>query len=257
MLNTDNSSFAPKYYRIYQDLLDKLNDGEFGAGERFPSEYELVKQYGVSRGTVLQAIKLLIQKGYLVREQGKGTFVSHKTIHQDPESLMGFTELMRKHNMRPSGRVFTNEVIPAPQSIRQIMELEEARQVVHLIRVRYGDEEPLIIEQSYFNYDCFEPLLEENLEDSSIYELLYKKTSHRLGEARQTIEATTVGPFEQQHLNLATGTPLLVIKRLIKLLDGTIFQYSEDIYRSDRISFSTVTHKFEDDHNISGLQDFS
>lgn len=249
----ERTTFTPKYFRIYEDLLGKLHEGEFKQGERFPSENELVNTYGVSRGTVLQAVKLLIQKGYLVREQGKGTFVSYKTIQQDPERLMGFTELMKRHNLKPSGRIFKKELQQPSEYIRHLMELGEEDQVVNLVRVRYGDDQPLIIEQSYFNYAYFEPLMSEDLEEGSIFKLLYQKTDYRLGEAQQTIEATTVGPFEQQHLNLAIGTPLLVIKRLIRLLDGNVFQYSEDIYRSDRISFATVTHQFEEDHDVESF----
>ena len=250
---SNDTSFKPKYYRIYEDLHQKLLAGDFEQGERFPSENELVERYQVSRGTVLQAIKMLIGEGYLRREQGKGTFVNFKKISQDPERLMGFTELMQKHDMEPSGRILTRKTLAPGQAVQKIMELKSNERVVHLVRLRLGDLQPLIIEQSYFNYTYFEPLLNEDLENQSIFRLLHEKTDYRLGSAQQTIEAKNAGPFEHQQLTVSIGTPLLVIKRLVRLTNGSCFQYSEDIYRSDQISFSTTTHPFEDDHNADGL----
>jgi len=65
----------PKYYQIYEELLDQIRDGNFEENDRFPSDTELVQKFNVSRGTVREAVKLLLQQGYLIREQGKGTFV--------------------------------------------------------------------------------------------------------------------------------------------------------------------------------------
>src|SRR5580698_7221607 len=66
-------------------LLDSLLSGQLKVGDRFPSEPELILQYGVSRATVREAIISLEQDGWLKRLQGKGTFVNerpraHKTV---------------------------------------------------------------------------------------------------------------------------------------------------------------------------------
>ncbi|HKJ34833.1 MAG TPA: GntR family transcriptional regulator, partial [Balneolales bacterium] len=95
------SNLVPKYYQIYEDLLKDIREGKFQEGDRFPSDTELVERYQVSRGTIREAVKLLLQRGFLIRQQGKGTFVTYRKIQQDPEKLIGFTELMKKHNIKP------------------------------------------------------------------------------------------------------------------------------------------------------------
>ncbi len=249
---------VPKYYKIYEELVQQIRSGKFQEGELFPSDTELVKQYNVSRGTIREAVKLLFQQGYLVREQGKGTFVTYRRIQQDPDQLMGFSELMRRNNMEPSARVIEKEIVQPGPNLMQSMQLQPDEQVVRVVRLRYGDDQPLIVERSFFNYELFEPLMDKDLENNSIFDLLYEHTDTRLGDATQRIEAVTSGQSELELLNVELGTPLLLIKRLIKTADGRYFQYSEDVYRSDRISFATQTSPYEQGRDDLGLSlDFS
>jgi GntR family transcriptional regulator len=235
----------PKYFKIYEELLNQIREGKYKENDLFPSDTELVKKYDVSRGTVREAIKLLFQQGYLVREQGKGTFVTYKKIQQNPDRLIGFTELMRQHNLKPSATLIEKEVVHPPANISQMMKLSSNQKVVRIVRLRFGNNQPLIIERSYFNFDLFEPLINEDIEKNSIFDLLYDLTITRLGKAKQSIEAISAGQQEHQYLEVELGTPLLLIKRLIETNTGEHFQYSEDVYRSDRINFSTNTLPYD------------
>ena len=236
---------VPKYYKIYEELLNEIRSGKYQENDRFPSDTELVKKFNVSRGTVREAIKLLFQQGFLIREQGKGTFVTYKKIHQDPDQLIGFTELMHRHNLKPSAKIIQKEVTVPKANTRHLMKLNDSQKAARVVRLRLGNGQPLIIERSFFNYDLFEPIFDLDLENNSIYELLHKHTNTKLGEALQKIEAISAGNEEHQLLGVGLRTPLLLIKRLIKTTEGLIFQFSEDVYRSDRINFSTRTDPYK------------
>ena len=67
-------------YQLREIMFEKLNSGEWKEGEMIPSEHELCEEYGVSRITVREVLKELVQSGYLKRKQGKGTFVSKPTV---------------------------------------------------------------------------------------------------------------------------------------------------------------------------------
>lgn len=64
----------------YRQLADKIkNDilaGNFKPGQQIPIEDELVKIFAMSRNTVRQAIKLLVNDNYLIKIPGNGTFVT-------------------------------------------------------------------------------------------------------------------------------------------------------------------------------------
>lgn len=66
----------PKHKELRESLRAAILGGSFKAGDRLPSENELVARYGVSRPTVREALGALVQEGVLERFQGKGTFVS-------------------------------------------------------------------------------------------------------------------------------------------------------------------------------------
>ena len=66
----------PKYQQIKQNLLYEINNGKFLPGDKFYSEAELKRKYNVSGITAIKALQCLTNEGYLVRYQGKGTYVS-------------------------------------------------------------------------------------------------------------------------------------------------------------------------------------
>ncbi len=243
----------PKYYQIYENLLGQIKDGKFEEFDRFYSDTELVEKFNVSRGTIRESVKLLIQQGYLVREQGKGTFVTKPKIEQDSEKLMGFTELMKKNNIEPAAKIIKKDVVAPPLKLINLIDLDEKEKLVNIVRVRYGDDQPLIIERSYFDYDLFEPIFDQDLEANSIYELLYNYTDTRLGEAKQQISAVSAGEEEVDLLDVDYHDPLLLMKRLIKTRNDNFFQYSEDVYRSDRINFGTTTKPYDQHHDNQGV----
>lgn len=64
------------YEWLYETLRGHILDGQLRPGTRLPSTRELAKQYGLARGTILNAFELLKSEGYLQGSAGSGTFVS-------------------------------------------------------------------------------------------------------------------------------------------------------------------------------------
>lgn len=79
---------TPKYLTIKDDLKNQILNGTYTSGDKFYSEAELVKIYDASSITVIRAIKELVKEGFLVRYQGKGTYVSRKRVNK----LVRFTD---------------------------------------------------------------------------------------------------------------------------------------------------------------------
>lgn len=73
-----------KYELIQNDIADKIRRGIYRENERLPSEHELIKQWGVSRITVIKALTELSLSGYIYRVQGKVSFVAPFDSHLSP-----------------------------------------------------------------------------------------------------------------------------------------------------------------------------
>jgi GntR family transcriptional regulator len=100
----------------------------------------------------------------------------------------------------------------------------------------------------------FKPIYDFDLEQESIYDLLYKHTPYRLGNAVQDIEAVLASPKESELLSVDIGAPLLMMTRLILLKDGTPFEYTKDFYRADKLKFTIQTKSYEENENIFAIQ---
>lgn len=64
-----------KYKELAHELRTKIETGEYGVGQRLPSENQLAALTGYSRQTVRQAIGILERDGLASRMQGSGTYV--------------------------------------------------------------------------------------------------------------------------------------------------------------------------------------
>ncbi len=77
---TDRYSHQLLYATVRQRLLDDIARASTKPGNRIPTESELCAQYNVSRITIRKAISDLWQMGWLIRWQGKGTFVQSQKL---------------------------------------------------------------------------------------------------------------------------------------------------------------------------------
>jgi GntR family transcriptional regulator, arabinose operon transcriptional repressor len=77
-LPNDDGSFDPEptaHRRISDEIAARIESGQYQTGARLPSEPRLATEFGVSRGTLRQALASLRQGGYLDSIAGRGTFV--------------------------------------------------------------------------------------------------------------------------------------------------------------------------------------
>jgi len=240
-MSLDKSSFVPLYYQLADILRDKILNGEIRSGEIFPSENDLIREYGISRGTVREALRILGHEGLIERRKGIGTFVSAPKIEHETGDVIGFSRVMQMTGKTPSAKLLEIREFKAPYFVRKRLELEDGESVVFVKRLRFGDNEALLLEHSYFRRDIGRKLLEEDL-SKSIYALLQEKFHYRLYRSENTIEAQLAEEDDADILGIEPGNPVLVLKRLVFLEDDTPFEYAEDIYRADRTKFKIQAH---------------
>jgi len=69
----------PKFVKISELIIDKIQSGELLPGDKVPSENEMIHNFGVSNTTARKSLQLIESKGYAQRIKGKGTFVLNRT----------------------------------------------------------------------------------------------------------------------------------------------------------------------------------
>src|SRR5690606_21984608 len=101
----DRARPAPLYHQLETLLRRQILAGRWAAGERIPTEEQLVEAYGVSRVTVRQALRNLVLDGYLERGPGRGTFVRKPTLTAGERGLTSFTQDMGALGLRAGARL--------------------------------------------------------------------------------------------------------------------------------------------------------
>ena len=81
----------PLYLKIYNDLIQGIQQGVYPAGSKLPSEKELSQQYQVSRITSKKALEMLSDRNLIARMPGKGSYVlgSGKEVGEEEASGHG------------------------------------------------------------------------------------------------------------------------------------------------------------------------
>jgi GntR family transcriptional regulator len=229
----------PRYYQLKEIMREKISSGEWKPGDLIPSERELGEQYGISRMTARQAITELVNEGLFYREQGKGTFVSRHKITQQLIRLTGFSEDIKARGQRPGSKVISAQMLPADDSIAERLRIKPGQQVFRLQRLRLADDEPLAIEISTLSFMGCERLLEEDLEQNSLYRLLENKYGLPLMAADQELEAGLMNAEEAQLLKVSVGSAALFIRRTTYTERDQPLEYAKSIYCGNKYVFFT------------------
>jgi GntR family transcriptional regulator len=227
----------PIYVQIRDALAERIRSGELPPGTQIPSERTLAQQYGVSRMTVRQAIADLVNAGLAKRLQGNGTYVAEPKVEQVLNPLLSFTEQMRRRGIAPGARLIDVSVIEAHRKLGEALALSVGERVYRIIRLRTGNNQPMVLETSYFPCrDC--PGIDRfDLERRSIYRILEEEYGIRLVRAVQSLEPTIANEVESRLLGVEQGAPLLLIERTAySELDKPV-EYAKDLYRGDRSRF--------------------
>ena len=89
----------PLAERIADQISNLIIDRQISAGQKLPNEFELAKQLNVGRGTIREAVKLLVARNVLEIRRGRGTFVAkHTGVIEDPFGFAYISDEMKLAN---------------------------------------------------------------------------------------------------------------------------------------------------------------
>ncbi len=233
------NSPLPRYYQLKEIMRERVQSDEWKPGDLIPSERELSEKYGISRMTARQAITELVNEGLFYREQGKGTFVSQRKITQQLIRLTGFTEDIKARGQKPGTKVISAQMFPADETTAEKLSIDPGTLIFRLQRLRLADDEPLAIELSQISFKGCERLLEEDLEQNSLYRLLETKYGIPLMEADQELEAGLAGNEEVQLLKISLGRPVLFTRRITYTERNQPIEYAKAVYCGNKYIFHT------------------
>jgi GntR family transcriptional regulator len=209
LLKIDHDQKVSLYYQIVQNIMALYQKGFLKPGLMLPSEWELTEIYSVSRLTVRQALKELESEGYIKRKPGIGTFFSAPTSTNIYPSRLGFTQKILNLGKTPSSKLISLARIAGTTEINQKLDLPEGNQVIEIIRVRYADEEPIMVETAYLSAQSFPDLSEDSLGGQSLYGYLAESHNILISSVEQELHPVLLSKQQADWLHSETGAPAM------------------------------------------------
>lgn len=236
-IKLDRNSMVPLYYQLKEQIYEKIRSGELKSGDLLPSESELCEAYHLSRGTVRQAITILAEKGYLVRERGKGTCVKHPSLNHDLLGDYSFGVGIKRQGLTLKNQPLLVEVIPGRRSITDRLEIPKKSEVIHLIRIRWADDEPWIYEENYLDAKAYLGLEKYDFEKSLLVDILVQDYHVNLTQVSAFVEPTIINEKYAELLQIKEGLAALVMDRVIYQEGNKPAFYSHAVIRGDRCRY--------------------
>ncbi|MPZ67656.1 MAG: UTRA domain-containing protein [Pseudonocardiaceae bacterium] len=226
----DRSSPLPLWAQLHEDLERRLGAGAFETG--FPSEYELVEDYQVSRHTVREALRRLRQQEVLDSARGRGTWVRKPRIEQPLGALYSLFRSVEALGMEQHSVVRILE-LRTDETVARRLQRAESTEFVYLERLRLADGEPLALDHAWLPRSIAEPLLDADFSHSGLYDELAVHAGTRLTGGREVIEAVVPTASQRKVLKIPAGTAAMAIERLGCLRDEPT-EWRQTLVRADR-----------------------
>jgi GntR family transcriptional regulator len=227
---------SPRYHQVYVTLRAWVRDGTYRPGDQIPTEPELCRLFDVSRITVRKAIEDLAREGWLVRQQGKGTFVQLSSARPAAsidldEARSQVADLVAATEVRDH---VVGEVLPDEET-RAALDLPVDAQVQRTSHVRVLRGVPLGLITTFVPLDVAARVSEAELARQPMFELL-GKAGIEVARADQLIGATLAGVEAAGALDVEVGAPLLRLARVVfdtasRPVERVVALYRADAYQ--------------------------
>ena len=220
-----------RYETVKKHVLTSIESGEYDAGDKLPSENELVKALGVSRMTVNRALRELTEEGHIVRRAGMGSFVAGRRMRGHAVDIVSIRDEVAGRGETWSATVEALEEVQAGAEIAAEFGFAEGEALYYLLVVHKGDDTPIELEERWVNPAIAPDILGEDFTKTT-------PTDHLLSvapllRAEHVVRAIAASPEKENLLEIEAGTPCLEITR--KTWTGErVASFAKLLYPGDR-----------------------
>ena len=244
MSKIDKNIGIPLYEQILEIIYNDIQNGVFSYGEIIPKELDLCETYNVSRPTIRKALNILVENGNLIRIKGKGTYVSSdKKIKQEfTHIIQNFNDEMSQKGVSPGTKVLEKKLLLPDEITQEKLNLKNGEKVIKLVRLRYANNEPLLVVTTYVPYDKAKFLFEKDFEKVSLYDSLEEKNIN-IKKAIRTFEVQKANKKTSSLLTVAKDDPVFYFETIAYSDKNIPMEFSKCFYRGDKNKFVVEIEK--------------
>lgn len=231
--NLQEDSGLPLYKTVRNRLVKELTQGTWKPGDMLPTEVQLAGNYGVSIGTIRQAILSLVREGRLTRTAGSGTFVARLDASRSFARFFRFRAASGT-GAAPQIRFLGAEIVKdATVPAVTHLGLAEGATILLIRRVLMSEEAPVCLYRSYLPYELVSGLENEDFASDHLYSLIEKRCGLFVVKAEELLRAGLASQDEASILGIQEADPIIHIERTAQTYGGRVLEWRETVGRSD------------------------
>lgn len=226
------------WQQIEAALTAEIAAGRLTAGERMPTEPDLMARFGVSRFTVRQALAALERRGLVRAEQGRGTFV-HRDLMTYP--LSGRTRYSRnllEQGIEPGIELLSHVVIAARAAVAESLQLRVGQKVIQRRAIGTGDGMPVELAETYLPAARFPDFAEMRLRHKTASATLAAYGIKDYVRVSTVIEARLPTAEEARALRQPESSPVFQVTKIDADMAKKPIVYAVTLWAADRVAFS-------------------
>lgn len=235
--SVDPANGTPLHVQVRRLIRENALDGVLVDGNgRLKTENELGDIFGVSRITVRNALRALVDEGLFSRTRGRGTFLRSPGVEKWGGMLTGFVESGQESGFDPGGVILAQGMTKSfPRAVAEAL---DQNVVFELRRLRLANDLPVAVEHAFYPPEIGVDLQDRDLRMAAVYRIFEDDLGLTVKEARQTLSADLADADLAAHLHVAPRSPLITVQRLTTDVDDRPLEYLSAVYVPDRYQFS-------------------
>jgi GntR family transcriptional regulator len=232
----DRENHQKLYLQLYAILMKKIENGEWPIGTQIPTEEELCTMFNVSRATVRTSVLELVRQGYLMRQQGKGTFVYRNVVSDGIAMMTSLKELMFESGANFITNVLARTVMMPVDGLDEKLDISPDKHIIYIKRLRLLDNKPFLLQETYVPYHICPLLLEDDISQNSLFDIFEKSYGIKITRAKNYMDLAHLDFNEGRLLNALEGSAAVLLEQYFYSGD-TLIIYTRSIKIPESLHF--------------------
>jgi len=229
----------PLYQEITDELLGEIRSGKVPVGQMMPTEMELRDRFGVSRHTIREAIRQLGEMGLLTRQAGLGTIVKATEAKGAYTQSIASLDALLRYPPDTTLEVRSSEPVSATPALAETLGCKVGEDWMHISGLRSLNEGKPICWTDVYVIPEYASIADEiGKEPGPVYKLVESRFGEHVAEVKLDLYADGVPESVAEALQVAAGTPALVVVRRYTSHKHRVFEVSVSIHPQDRFTYS-------------------
>ena len=150
--------------------------------------------------------------------------------------LTSLRELLFEEDLHFSTNVLARTVMMPVDDMDIKLNIEKDKHIIYIKRMRFIENEPALLQETYIPYHISPLLLEDDIETNSLFDLFEKKYGIKITKVKNYIEIARLNEDEARLLSLTEGAPAVLLTQYF-YSGETLVMYTRSIKRTDRFKF--------------------